>query len=103
VNLFVDGERGFDGAFGYLYDLAGLKFLIIGDCACNFAIKAIGKNQLALQSDGNLVIFSQTGAALWNSGTWGNPGAFLAIQNDGNMVIYSSGGAALWWPGTGGR
>lgn len=49
-----------------------------------------------MQQDGNLVVYNGTGQALWNSATSGNPNAKLVLQNDGNLVIYSAGGAALW-------
>ncbi len=51
---------------------------------------------LAMQGDGNLVLYSLLGQALWSSHTEGNPGAKLAVQDDGNLVIYSSSGKALW-------
>lgn len=52
--------------------------------------------RLVMQPDGNLVLYNSAGAPLWNSGTWGNPGAFLTLQEDGNMVIYPSSGRPLW-------
>ncbi|QMU76943.1 hypothetical protein GXW83_15705 [Streptacidiphilus sp. PB12-B1b] len=61
-----------------------------------------GSYELAMQNDGNLVIYGPTGAALWYSGT-ANPGTTDAIgQTDGNFVVYS-GGRALWNAGTGGH
>jgi hypothetical protein len=45
-------------------------------------------NQVAMQSDGNLVAYAGT-VAKWDSGTNGNSGAFLRMQDDGNLVIYS--------------
>ena len=57
---------------------------------------------LAMQTDGNLVIYSadarcQCGVyPYWASGTNGFSGAYVAMQNDGNLVIYSSTGYALW-------
>ena len=43
--------------------------------------------------------------ALWNTGTYGNPGAVLCFQSDGNFVIYAAGHVgdplyALWNTGT---
>ncbi|HEY5500162.1 MAG TPA: hypothetical protein VIK20_07255 [Bacteroidales bacterium] len=58
---------------------------------------------LYMQADGNLVIFSQQGVALWSSNTYGNPGSFLAIQNDGNMVIYTPQGNPIWSTNTVGK
>lgn len=58
---------------------------------------------LHMQTDGNLVVYNNVGQARWNSGTWGNPGAWLAVQNDGNVVVYSAGGQPLWFTGTSGH
>jgi GH25 family lysozyme M1 (1,4-beta-N-acetylmuramidase) len=54
----------------------------------------------AMQGDGNLVLYSATGCPLWASKTDGHPGSDLAVQNDGNLVIYG-GGNALWSSGSG--
>ena len=51
---------------------------------------------LIMQGDGNLVEYNSVGTAVWNSGTQGNPGAWMALQGDGNLVIYSPSGKALW-------
>ncbi len=55
-----------------------------------------------MQSDGNFVVYNAVGVAVWNSGTWGNPGAFLRLQDDGNLVIRSAAGVVIWETGTGG-
>ena len=59
-------------------------------------------NHLIMQAgDGNLVLYSASGRALWASNTEGHPGARLVLQsNDGNLVIYAPGGPALWASGT---
>jgi len=41
-----------------------------------------------MQADGNLVVYSEHGSAMWESGTAGNPGAFVSFHDDGNLVIY---------------
>ena len=48
-----------------------------------------------MQTDGNLVLYTRGGHALWASGT-SSPGSRLVVQNDGNVVIYASAGQALW-------
>ncbi len=58
---------------------------------------------VVMQSDGNLVEYSSSGNAIWNSGTSGNPGAFLSLQTDGNLVIYSSLNKVLWSSGVTGN
>ena len=54
-----------------------------------------GEYQLIMQSDGNLVQYFHK-RALWNSGTYGNPGAYVAMQADGNLVVYNPSGHWLW-------
>ncbi|MGR3906881.1 protease pro-enzyme activation domain-containing protein [Burkholderia sp. SR8] len=55
-------------------------------------------HKLAMQSDGNLVLYNATnGAAVWNSGTYGNTGAYAVLQTDGNFVVYGPSGNALWF------
>jgi hypothetical protein len=44
-------------------------------------------DQLDMQADGNLVLYSSTGAVLWASDTSGSPGAYLDVGNDGSLVI----------------
>ena len=56
-----------------------------------------------MQGDGNFVLYDIHGAALWDSHTEGNPGAFLAEQDDGNLVVYAANGTPLWDTGTNGR
>lgn len=51
-----------------------------------------------MQPDGNLVIYGYPDA-IWNSQTYGHPGAYLVLQDDGNLVIYHN-DKAIWWTGT---
>ncbi|MFQ1001654.1 hypothetical protein [Modestobacter sp. SSW1-42] len=55
---------------------------------------------LTLQADGNLVAYGPNSRVLWNSRTYGNPGAVLRMQTDGNLVVYAASGAVLWHAGT---
>jgi uncharacterized protein YaiE (UPF0345 family) len=66
-----------------------------------------GHFALSVQADGNVVIYGATcygqpsGAdplsdAVWQTGTYGHPGAVLVSQLDGNVVLYSSSGSVLW-------
>lgn len=61
---------------------------------------------LMMQTDGNLVeyVTQPTGQfyAVWDSGTWGNPGAVVVMQLDGNLVVYLH-GRPLWNAGTWGH
>ncbi|RQR55055.1 peptidase S53 [Burkholderia sp. Bp9140] len=58
-------------------------------------------HRLVMQGDGNLVLYNTTsGAAVWNSGTNGNAGAYAVFQTDGNFVVYSAGSTPLWYSST---
>lgn len=58
---------------------------------------------LAMQSDGNLVLYSPGHIAIWASNTAGHPGSVLQMQNDGNLVVYAPGHMAIWGTGTDGH
>jgi len=60
-------------------------------------------SKLAMQDDGNLVIYDAREKALWATGTQGNQSAYLAVQTDGNVVIYSREDRPLWQTATHGR
>jgi hypothetical protein len=76
----------------------------------NFGSLPIGGDQITLQADGNLVLYSQNPGGLaepyaswWSAkGAALAPGGHLVMQNDGNLVLYSAGNAPVWWSGTGG-
>ena len=63
-----------------------------------------GQYGLAMQGDGNLVLYRHPGAGVWNSGTGGHHGAYAAMQADGNLVVQENGlrapDAVLWHAGT---
>ncbi|MFC0433926.1 hypothetical protein [Kutzneria buriramensis] len=52
------------------------------------------------QSDGNFVIYDGFGRGVWESATTGS-GAQLKFQSDGNLVLYDLAGHAIWSTGTG--
>lgn len=55
---------------------------------------------LLMQPDGNLVEYGgEAFDAVWNTRTFGNPGAYAVFQADGNTVVYSSDGRPLWYSG----
>lgn len=50
-----------------------------------------------MQDDGNLVVYSTGGSALWHAGTFDHPGAYLQLEDrDRRIVIYDAEGLALW-------
>jgi hypothetical protein len=51
---------------------------------------------LILQSDGNVVIYTNNGTkAVWDASTWGKRTTELIMQDDGNLVAYAS-AKAVW-------
>ena len=54
-----------------------------------------GATRLAMQEDGNLVIYDGY-KPLWASGTDGNPMAALRFSPNGNIVICGASGKLLW-------
>ena len=60
-----------------------------------------GRYMMAMQADGNLVVYGP-GGATWATNT-GVPYAFTAVQGDGNMVMYDrTDGSPLWASNTSG-
>jgi hypothetical protein len=55
---------------------------------------------LVMQGDGNLVEYDKSGNPVWSSSTSGS-GNHLELQTDGNLVIYSGTGQPLWFTSTG--
>lgn len=89
------------GQFSFTVDPAGAAGLALRSPTCAevpFA-RTAGASSLAMQTDGNLVLYSG-GRPAWHSGTFGNPGAYAVVQDDANIVVYSAAGRPLWWSGT---
>jgi len=64
-----------------------------------------GRAILTMQSDGNLVMYSISGAtwaAKWASNTQGIAGAWAIMQGDGNFVVYDAQGRPRWASNTNG-
>lgn len=54
-----------------------------------------------LQPNGNFVLYSAPGVALWSSRTAGTGTANrLVMRDDGNLVMYTAGGREVWSTGT---
>lgn len=58
---------------------------------------------LAMQSDGNLVLYTENSQALWHSHTWTRGVSRLTMQDDGNLVVYNSSNVATWNTRTNGQ
>jgi hypothetical protein len=56
-----------------------------------------GGTRLCLQADGNLVMYTDSGNAIWQSSTGSNNGKqmWLACQDDNNIVVYGD-NTYLW-------
>ncbi len=57
---------------------------------------------LVFQNDGNLVLSSNNGDAIWGAGT-DNKGSRAEFQNDGNLVVYDSYNRSVWSSNTSNR
>jgi hypothetical protein len=62
---------------------------------------ANGIYTFVMQGDGNLVLYTNAGRALWASNTVGS-GQFVIFQGDGNLVVYTADGHPVWASNTGG-
>lgn len=62
-----------------------------------------GNYELAMQNDGNLVVYGPSGAPLWYSGTANGATTWAAMQTDGNFVVYAGNSVPLWNAQTGGH
>ncbi|MEJ2851885.1 MULTISPECIES: hypothetical protein [unclassified Saccharothrix] len=59
-----------------------------------------GRFRLVMQSDGNLVLYTATGEALWHTHTNGSGATHAVLQHDGNFVLYTADGVAKWHTNT---
>jgi hypothetical protein len=68
-----------------------------------WASNTVGRNvsSLALQPDGNLVLYDKGGYVVWHTNTWMGSTSKLAIQPDGNLVLYNR-AQATWSTNTAG-
>lgn len=62
-----------------------------------------GRFTLAMQTDGNLVLYAPNRVALWSTHTFGSDGYVATMQADGNFVLYGKLGAPRWASNTFGR
>ncbi len=62
-----------------------------------------GRFSLAMQTDGNLVLYRNGAGAIWASNTAGSDGYAAIMQGDGNFVLYGHHSNPLWASGTNGH
>ncbi len=62
------------------------------------ASNTVGKGGTALimQTDGNVVMRTAAGRAVWTTGTAGHPGAYVEVQTDNRVVVRSAQNQVLW-------
>lgn len=63
---------------------------------------ANGKHRLAMQQDGNLVLYSE-GSPVWATDTAGRGAVRAEMQADGNLVLADGAGQAVWAAGSDGH
>lgn len=51
---------------------------------------------LEMLDDGDLCVFTLSGAKAWSTGTKGNSGAFAQLEDDGVLVVYSFYRVRVW-------
>lgn len=68
-----------------------------------WAIGVVDNNPgfVAMQGDGNFVVYDGDSQPVWALGTDGNSGAYLALLNNGRLVLFGSNGVPLWWSHSG--
>jgi hypothetical protein len=60
--------------------------------------------RLIMQQDGNLVVYDNARSPLWNSGTFGHPGAYMKLSDSGDLTVRTPDGSSFYWhTGTGGH
>ena len=52
---------------------------------------------VAMQDDGNFVIYNGDNQPVWASNTNDNEGAYLVVSDDGQLIVCASDGTPIWW------
>jgi hypothetical protein len=55
---------------------------------------------VAMQGDGNLVLYNAAGQPTWASDTPGYDNAYLSLDDAGTLRVVSQHGVTLWWSST---
>lgn len=56
-----------------------------------------GAVRVAMQKEGNLVVYGANNRVFWATDNGGHPGAFAVLQPDGNFVVYQKDGKSVLW------
>jgi hypothetical protein len=102
-----DAARGLTASTGFVFtahDFTAPR-LLAGEVLGNGETmqSANGDYYLAMQGDGNLVVYARNGPAHWANWTYGlGPTLELRMQPDGDAVVYQPGVGVVWHTGTAG-
>lgn len=106
----IDANRGLSA--GQSFDSCDGRFSLAMQTDGNLVLYGLGRPlwwtgtngsdgfAAVLQGDGNFVLYGKQSNPLWDSRTYGNGGARLVVQDDGNLVVYAPNSQALWASGT---
>lgn len=77
------------------------NFVVRGPDGPSFSTSTAGNTgaRVAMQTDGNMVLYDAAGRARWSSGTWGHPGSTAMLRSGGTLTIEQSDGRTLWSSG----
>ncbi len=100
LNQYLESNNG-----KYRFYLQSDGNLVLRDWATRNALWASdthGQNgsYLAMQSDGNLVLYTAARTSVWSSKTHRTAARKLVLQDDANLVLYTDAGQAVWATGT---
>lgn len=91
--------RSCDGRFQLTLQFSGLLTLQFGSQLLWTSESPGRPKHLYMQSDGNLVLYSDRDEPMWVTATYDNYGASLELRDDGNLVIQKS-GVVVWQTNT---
>ena len=97
-----ESRRSPNGKFSLSLQRSGeLVVISTGQGVRRWQVDTTGSGQecpkyLAVQKDGNLVLYARDDTRLWATETDGQGGTRLIMQNDGNLILRTDGGTAIW-------
>jgi hypothetical protein len=80
--------------FELIYQTNG-NLEMIGDEIVLWETITSDANEVAMQPDGNLVVYNTVPAVVWSSGTGGNGNGYLVLQSDGELRLYNASGGPV--------
>lgn len=97
TSLSYDDHAGIWSLYGTYSSPSGCGTLEAGEGLGmgEYIMSCDGRFKLAMQTDGNLVLYMGT-KSLWDTNTHENGGNRVVMQEDGNLVVYKSNGNDAW-------